>query len=194
MAPGHAAVDEEHDEQVAEVSPGVGVHDQHGLLQPRPCQRLLRDGGSELAVRGGAGQMHVHLVLGNLHQGVTLPGRREEHVLAVQVVHEVEGCGGPAMLSRLGVGWVRRVVVPVRFVGTVAGGMMAPIGRLASAVAAAAVDVAGAAAGGGTAAVPLCFGDVVPVQTIVSTLKGRWQSAGSELHVQKHHLKRVHDS
>ena len=102
MAPRHAAVDEEDDEQVAEVGAGVRVHDQHGLLKPRPRQRFLWDGGTELAVGRGAGQVHVHLVPGDLHQRVTLPGRGEEHVLAVQVVHEVEGRGGPAVLSGLG--------------------------------------------------------------------------------------------
>ena len=57
-----------------------------------------------------------------------------------------------------------------------------------------AAAAAAAAGGGDTAAPSLRFVDVVSVQPIVPTLKGGWQSAGSELHVQKQHLQRVHHS
>ena len=68
-------------------------------------------------------------------------------------------------------------------------------GRFAADGAAAVAAAAAAAAGGGDTAAPsLRFVDVVSVQPIVPTLKGGRQSAGSELHVQKQHLQRVHYS
>lgn len=93
-------IDEEHQQQMAKIGFGIGIHNQDNIMGIEPGERSVRQYGLQFLSLSGLGRVQVHLWLWYGHQPLAFLFGRQERVLAGQVADEVEGQVGPVVDHR----------------------------------------------------------------------------------------------